>query len=543
MNSPFPLARHRWNIRAKLLALVLAVAIPSFGLVTYALFGAAQEAQDAAFARVQYLATSAASSLDFVIRDSAAELDQLARRPRVRVLDARVCDPLIEALVSLNRHYVSLGLRDREGRVLCSSRPDPLPAEVVTSFPWFKEGWGNGKPMVGDAFLHPKTARWVSVLTHPLGDDSGQVVALLSLSLDLRSLQDRLFDTLPEGALVTVIDRNNAFLMRSTDPDRWIGKPLPGPQAGRAGGRRIGEPFETMGVDGVTRMYAVAVVPSAGWHVFAALPRDVVFAAQRERLVRSASIGLAVLIAVSLLTYAIGSAISRPIGELARAAEALSGGEGRAQASTQGAGEIETVAGELQRLAGERERSREERSALVAHYEHLLKSARDIYLLIDAQGRIADFNDAAVAAYDYTPDKLRGKLLIDLRAPEARDSYQRDWREVEKLGGGLFDSIHQRSDGSCFPVEASSRTVVIDGAVYHHAFVRDITARKASEEVLRRQNTELDRFNRAAVGRELDMIELKRRINALARELGRQPPYPLEFLDSQGDAIGKPPQP
>jgi hypothetical protein len=59
----------------------------------------------------------------------------------------------------------------------------------------------------------------------------------------------------------------------------------------------------------------------------------------------------------------------------------------------------------------------------------------------------------------------------------------------------------------------------------------DLTARKASEDELKRRNEELERFDRAATGRELRMIELKRQANALARELGRDPPYELGFAE------------
>ncbi|WP_404361202.1 PAS domain-containing protein [Methylotuvimicrobium sp. KM1] len=74
------------------------------------------------------------------------------------------------------------------------------------------------------------------------------------------------------------------------------------------------------------------------------------------------------------------------------------------------------------------------------------------------------------------------------------------------------------------------------GVVIAHT---DITARKAVEETLRRQteeledrNQELERFNRATVGRELDMIALKQKINQLSQQLGQSPPYPLAFLDN-----------
>ena len=69
----------------------------------------------------------------------------------------------------------------------------------------------------------------------------------------------------------------------------------------------------------------------------------------------------------------------------------------------------------------------------------------------------------------------------------------------------------------------------LDGVIF------DITDHKRAEEELKSRNEELERFNRATIGRELDMIELKKRINELSRELGREPPYALNFLNPGPD--------
>ena len=75
--------------------------------------------------------------------------------------------------------------------------------------------------------------------------------------------------------------------------------------------------------------------------------------------------------------------------------------------------------------------------------------------------------------------------------------------------------------------------------------IADISARKTAEESLRQQteelarrNEELERFNRATVGRELDMIALKQRINDLSRQLGQEPPYPLSFIGNSSPGPG-----
>jgi len=67
-----------------------------------------------------------------------------------------------------------------------------------------------------------------------------------------------------------------------------------------------------------------------------------------------------------------------------------------------------------------------------------------------------------------------------------------------------------------------------------HGTVQDITERKLAELNLARRNQELERFNRASVGRELDMLRLKQQVNMLMRELGREPPFDLSFLPPQG---------
>lgn len=58
-----------------------------------------------------------------------------------------------------------------------------------------------------------------------------------------------------------------------------------------------------------------------------------------------------------------------------------------------------------------------------------------------------------------------------------------------------------------------------------HGIVQNVTERKQIEERLKQKKSELERFNKLVVGRELQMIELKREINELLKQAGRPDKY------------------
>jgi hypothetical protein len=103
----------------------------------------------------------------------------------------------------------------------------------------------------------------------------------------------------------------------------------------------------------------------------------------------------------------------------------------------------------------------------------------------------------------------------------------------------------ERPDGSRVTVVVNIRPLKnlrgeVTGAI--NCFY-DITERKQAEETLqevhadlRARAEELVRFNRAAVGRETRMIELKKEINELCQRQGEPPRYSLEF-EREGDGI------
>ncbi len=130
----------------------------------------------------------------------------------------------------------------------------------------------------------------------------------------------------------------------------------------------------------------------------------------------------------------------------------------------------------------------EQESRLLAERLALLtRHANDIVILADAGEplRVIDANDRALEAYGYTAEEFRRLRLPALRAAEPASGLGRDVGLLRSSGSIVIETVHRRKDGSCFPVEVSSRIVTLGGRTYILGVLRDITERKRSESALR----------------------------------------------------------
>ena len=165
-------------------------------------------------------------------------------------------------------------------------------------------------------------------------------------------------------------------------------------------------------------------------------------------------------------------------------------------------------------------------------------------------GRLGFHNLAFLNLIGYSEEELAQiSWAIDLTPPEWLEMEQAKLAELHRTGKSVtYEKEYLRQDGSRVPIELLVHLIrdEADQPKYYYAFITDISERKQAQnallrqtEELRRHNEELERFNRASVGRELDMIRLKQQINEKALRLGEAPPYSLDFLD-QPDTGRKP---
>jgi two-component system sensor kinase FixL len=129
-------------------------------------------------------------------------------------------------------------------------------------------------------------------------------------------------------------------------------------------------------------------------------------------------------------------------------------------------------------------------------YRALLDAAVDAIIVIDHEGSIQEFSQAAQRIFGYEPEEIVGQNVRTLMPEPYRgehDGYMRHYLDsgTPRIIGVGREVQAQRKDGSVFPCDLAVGRV--DGVEPPRfiGFIRDITARKEAEEQLRRSESEL----------------------------------------------------
>jgi PAS domain S-box-containing protein len=144
------------------------------------------------------------------------------------------------------------------------------------------------------------------------------------------------------------------------------------------------------------------------------------------------------------------------------------------------------------RKAEERLRNRE------AATRAILDSSLDCIITMDHQGRIVEFNPAAERTFGRPANTVIGRPLADVIIPPSfRDAHRRGLAKYLATGEGPVLGRHLelnalRADGNEFPVELAIVRINTDNPPLFTGFLRDITARKQSEEQIITLNAELE---------------------------------------------------
>jgi len=111
--------------------------------------------------------------------------------------------------------------------------------------------------------------------------------------------------------------------------------------------------------------------------------------------------------------------------------------------------------------------------------------APDNIMWVDESARIVYVNEATCRNYGYTENELLAKTILDVDPGSNPEKWPDHWKTLQEKGSITFETTHRRKDGHIFPIEVSANSVRFGGRALNVAFIRDITERKQSLEMLR----------------------------------------------------------
>jgi len=134
----------------------------------------------------------------------------------------------------------------------------------------------------------------------------------------------------------------------------------------------------------------------------------------------------------------------------------------------------------------ERRRVAEELQASEERLQSFFDATFEAVIIHDYQS-ILDVNPAAEELFGYTYNEMIGMSVLDLAAEESQGAIAQRWRSLKNPKQPYdYEGVGIRKDGSRFTATVSVKAIHYRGALARVASIRDITAQKQAEQVIRK---------------------------------------------------------
>jgi HAMP domain-containing protein len=400
-----------WNLRVRLLLVVLLAILPMVGL---ALIMAAEQRRLKTVdvqAHALHLVRVLAHRHEQLIAGTRQLLTSLAHAPEVSGNDPVACSAFFATVLRGQPLYTNLGVLRPDGTAFCRALPGTT-ADSAAGRAYFQRVLATRDFAMGDFQIGLFTGKPIVVFASPVLDATQALQAVVFAALDLTWLTEFVTTVqVPTGVTLTVVDQHGTVLARAPDPEHWLGRsasdvPIIKTMLAQ------GDEGTTIahGLDGIPRVFAFTRLrgTSVGVDAYVGLgvPTAVVFA-EANRLLTYQLVGLSLVLVVGGgVTWGMGHRLLlRPVQALAHATQRLASGDlGARTGVPYGRGELGHLARAFDAMAATlamRQATATQAEAALARQAERLRILHEI--------------DRALLAEE-TPEAIAGAVIQPLRA-------------------------------------------------------------------------------------------------------------------------------
>ncbi len=256
-----------------------------------------------------------------------------------------------------------------------------------------------------------------------------------------------------------------------------------------------------------------------GWILMIDHETEEIFAPIARLKMRIIGASAAIAALAVLIGVLVARSISEPLRRLEEASIEIGKGNLDARIEVNSKDEVGMLAHTFNRMAEELKKTTVSRDLLAREVEErrgmeealseseekfrtISSSARDAILMIDNDGNVSFWNEAAERMFGFANDEVTGRPLHTIIVPERyRGAHQKGFASFRETGKGPFigrtvEVEAVRKDGTEFPVELSISAVRFRRKWHAIGILRDITERRKVEAERERLLRETERANK-----------------------------------------------
>src|SRR5215470_10897848 len=398
----------RWRVGHRLIALVVAIALPLNILIVAAIAGLASSAIDAQRTTLLYTARSVASGVDAQLAKYVAIAADLQRSSALLGDNLTAFEAEArQALTAVPDAWV--GVSDPSGQQLINTSPRakrPLPRRSQESLLAMRRAIDTHSIIITDVRRGTAVDDWIATVEAPVFK-GGEPYRVVSVAISLQAFLNVLSELeIPKAWLAAIIDGDGRYIARVPDNDRRVG------QLASEGWREVRHEegvFEFPSLEGDLIVNASARSRLSAWTIGIALQKGELTGAAWRAVRWSAILGALISLSSLLLAVQVARSIARPINMLRANAAALV--NGAPMQYRPDSPEIRELWEALRQAVEDRNRVDVELKQLSARMTAIVSSSYDAIISQTLTGAITSWNESAEQLFGYSAQEIIGRSI------------------------------------------------------------------------------------------------------------------------------------